>query len=1022
MLLLIFTISLVAGFLMASSSMMLIINGVDEKYHVEDGRFTTNFELGSDVREELEALGCTLYENNSYDLPLTVANNDTAMKVRVYENRTEIDLPAYFEGTSPSKSDEIALDRVFCSNNDVQVGDTVKVQGEDFVVCGIMSLSDYQALFENNTDFVLNAMTFTVAQVSKDCFSALGTENRAYTYSFVLDDRSFDDAQRVDFEQDMIDLLGDEGVTLSDFVDRDANQGIGYAKDDMEGDSVVWMVLLYMLIAILAFVFVVLTSSTVEAESSVIGTLLANGYRKGELVRHYLTLPLICGLVGAVAGNVIGLTFMIERLSGLYYNSYSMPPFQLTWDWGLFAQSTLLPLAILVVMTLVGLLLKLRCTPLAFLRHETSKQGRRGGHVLPSKLGFATRFRLRVFGRNLPNFATLFVGILFASMLLLFGFCLMPTISLYADNLAASLVSEHSYALKAPVELDGTDTQREQYAAALKLSDMVDTSSIDEDEVEEKLSGVLEEHMTDDVRSQLEDLVDTAALQLIVTNKATTQLTSALSADAAALQEEQDQVSAQVAALPPEAQVLLAQASSMSSEELAKAMAALPPDQQSALQQAIAASQKLASDASALQAKQTRLTNSLVISLTEYGLGTYSASSLSGSSSMDSAFEDIDTDDLNWQRLKADGILKSTEIDLTSYGLGVVDLATFDVDNISLEDVDFEAMDTSYIDFDEIGLGGVNLGNMSKNEFFTLLQKTTDIDEDANAINSLYNSPQAIAQAEKFVSLSLEYGRGGENGYESVTLYGIANDSRYYADLPLDSDKVTIGRGLSLKFGLSAGDSIDLYDKYENATYTLTIGGVWGSDGNMNAYLPLDKVNSLAGNDADFFSGYLSNEELNIDGRYLAADMTPAEMDKITMQMEDSMDDTMGLIVFVALAIYLVLMYLLTKIIIEHSARNISYMKVFGYRDREVNKLYLRSIAEVVVVSLLVSIPIVIELIRVFVKIAFVTYNGNFTLSLPLDRLVLEVVLGLLCFAVVAFLHARHIKKIPLALALKIQE
>ena len=42
--------------------------------------------------------------------------------------------------------------------------------------------------------------------------------------------------------------------------------------------------------------------------------------------------------------------------------------------------------------------------------------------------------------------------------------------------------------------------------------------------------------------------------------------------------------------------------------------------------------------------------------------------------------------------------------------------------------------------------------------------------------------------------------------------------------------------------------------------------------------------------------------------------------------------------------------------------------------------------------------------------------------ELPIDRLAIEVALGIACYAVVAFLHSRRIKKVPLALALKIQE
>ena len=195
------------------------------------------------------------------------------------------------------------------------MGDTVHIDGRAFTVSGIMSLSDYQAMFEKNTDFVFNAQTFSVAQVSPQGFASLKSPNCAYTYSFIINDRSLTDAQRTDFEQDMLDVLEDNSVALSEFLDRDANNGIGYAEDDIDGDSVMWMTLMYLLIAILAFVFVVLTSSTIDEESAIIGTLLASGYRKREILLHYLALPLFSGVADALIGNALGYAFLIQKMS-----------------------------------------------------------------------------------------------------------------------------------------------------------------------------------------------------------------------------------------------------------------------------------------------------------------------------------------------------------------------------------------------------------------------------------------------------------------------------------------------------------------------------------------------------------------------------------------------------------------------------------------------------------------------------------------------------------------------------------
>ena len=82
-------------------------------------------------------------------------------------------------------------------------------------------------------------------------------------------------------------------------------------------------------------------------------------------------------------------------------------------------------------------------------------------------MGFVSRFRLRIFLRNLGNFATLFVGIAFASLLLLFGLAILPTMTHYADNLETSLVAEHQYTLKAPCNNTADSCELARHAESL---------------------------------------------------------------------------------------------------------------------------------------------------------------------------------------------------------------------------------------------------------------------------------------------------------------------------------------------------------------------------------------------------------------------------------------------------------------------------------------------------------------------------------------------------------------------------
>lgn len=741
------TIALTSGFLLAAHSIGIIIDDMPEKYTIEDARFTTAFEAtdeqlnaAADAAREAGTGGADIVRNWSFDADFNHAQGDDGRDrtLRVYQHRTQVDLAAYAEGRVPEAADEVAIDRVFATNNGITIGEEVELFGQRFTVCGIMTTSDNQALFQNNSDFTVNTLTFGVAEVSESGFAALEATGHqpAYTYSVRFADRDLTVAQRTDAEKDMMRALSTAGATVDDLTDSSANQGIGYAADDVSGDSTMWSVLLYMIIVIMAFVFVVLTSGTIEEESAIIGTLLASGYRRRELVTHYLALPAAVGIAAAVVGNVAGYTLMSEPMRNLYYGSYSLPPYYATWSWGVFAQTTVLPVATLVGITLLGLLHKMGHTPLEFLRHETSKGGVKRGFALPERLSFIARFRMRVFLRNLGNFATLFVGIGFASMLLLFSLAILPTMTHYAENLHNNVVAEHMYTLKAPLEVDN-------------------------------------------------------------------------------------------------------------------------------------------------------------------------------------------------------------------------------------------------------------------------------------------------AQAEKYAVYSLEYDRGEGSGTESITVYGVPEDSRYWDDLAVGDGHVVFGNGLIDKFRFTDGQTVNLYDKYEDETREVTYEGdgcAWGTKSDMAVYMSLDDFNRFFGNDAGYFNGYASDQALDLNARYLTNDLTPESMDAIGEQFVGMMDDMIGMLVGLSVFIFLVFMYLLTKSMIDQSARAISYMKVFGYRDSEISRLYVRSITLTVAVSLVVCQPLIIGGLTLLFRAMLLAYNGNIEIYVPMAAIAEVIAIGFATYLAVALLHIRRIKRVPLALALKVQE
>ena len=70
---------------------------------------------------------------------------------------------------------------------------------------------------------------------------------------------------------------------------QEMNQAISFLRSDMGGDIPMMNMLFYIILVILAFIFVVISQAIIEDQATAIGTLLANGYTKTRVDSHYLT-------------------------------------------------------------------------------------------------------------------------------------------------------------------------------------------------------------------------------------------------------------------------------------------------------------------------------------------------------------------------------------------------------------------------------------------------------------------------------------------------------------------------------------------------------------------------------------------------------------------------------------------------------------------------------------------------------------------------------------------------------------
>lgn len=442
------SIGLISGFLVADGSMIKAYNDSFDKYNIEDGHFRLNDSLSKENKKTLEKEDVTIYNLNYIEEE--VGSSST---IRLFKPRNKVNQVCIMDGKLPKNKNEIAIDRMYADNNNYQVGQTIKVGKKKLKITGFVALSDYSALFSKNSDLMFDAIKFGVGIVSDEGFESFKDAKIYYNYAWTYNEKVDNE---VNASNDFLNVLVKNVSGIDDYIPQYANQAIHFTGDDMGGDEAMMTVLLYIIIGILAFVFAITTKNTIESEAPMIGTLRAMGYTKKEMLVQYMTLPILVSLVACIVGNILGYTYFKDVMAGMYYGSYSLPTYVTIWSGDAFIKTTIIPFIMMVLINYGILMKSLKLSPLKFMKRDIKKAKKNKKTLVLHRLGFFSQFRLSVILNNLSGYVTLFVGVLFAIILLMFGMDMHPVLDHYQDIVVNNMTAKYQYILNTPESVDTT--------------------------------------------------------------------------------------------------------------------------------------------------------------------------------------------------------------------------------------------------------------------------------------------------------------------------------------------------------------------------------------------------------------------------------------------------------------------------------------------------------------------------------------------------------------------------------------
>lgn len=258
-----------------------------------------------------------------------------------------------------------------------------------------------------------------------------------------------------------------------------------------------------------------------------------------------------------------------------------------------------------------------------------------------------------------------------------------------------------------------------------------------------------------------------------------------------------------------------------------------------------------------------------------------------------------------------------------------------------------------------------------------------------------------------------------------VTMMGITNDNPFFdtGDLPDNDTDVVLSSAVANKYNLAVGDEFTLQGENGDRLYAFRVSKIFDYSASLMVFMDIDRCRDLFGEDDDYFNVVFSDHELDIESGRLYSTVTKAEIEKAAGIYVDMMW-TMILTMSVASGvIFLVVMYLMIKMMIDRSSFNISLMKIFGFRKREVRKMYLDGNFYMVAIGALVVILLckaIMDYIYPRYLVSNVGVGINPTYPPELYLIIFAVIIGL--YLIINSLITNRIKKITPAEVLKNRE
>ena len=413
-----------------------IVSGFAEEYLQEDIMFGTDRPIEDipALERESAALVCP---HRYLDVSLLPGG-----ELRLLSPGVKVNIPAVISGRGLENPGEILLDPNFCQVRGLDIGGQIDLNGRAFNIVGTVAIPNYTFILKNVND-VMPPSGYGMGLITDADMDAFTEAGMAYS-------ARFPDREDINGQAALLySLINGKGYTLTEWVFATNNNRIQMPWASITGARTMSVPVSASMFLLCCLIVGLMIWRMVKADGVVIGVLYAQGYRRRELLRHYMAIPVLLSAAAGLAGTMLALPCIGPSVTVMtvYYNvpvtGVAISP--------LIVLGILMPVAFMGLSCYFVIRKSLKKSAAELMKGDTQKAK---VNVLERRLRldrfkFSTKFQLREQVRSIPRLLFLLLGMSAASMLLMFGFTIDNSMSVVLDgDLQGTYDFAYEYAFK----------------------------------------------------------------------------------------------------------------------------------------------------------------------------------------------------------------------------------------------------------------------------------------------------------------------------------------------------------------------------------------------------------------------------------------------------------------------------------------------------------------------------------------------------------------------------------------------